>query len=132
VSEEIRPTAVILDRRRRRHRSLEEIANALRANGGFVSQTAKALGMTQRGLEMRLAASKKLRDTKREVVEQYLDYTESQLLRAVENGEGWAIAFFLRHKGRTRGYVENPNASIANFADGLTIEMIDSFVHDEE
>jgi hypothetical protein len=131
VTAELQPTAVIFDRHRRRHRRLEEIANALRANGGFISQTAKALGMTQRGLEMRIASSQVLQDVKREITEEYVDYAESQLLRAVENGEAWAITFFLRHKGRERGYVETPLLQ-ANVTGGSTLEMIDSFVHDEE
>ena len=81
---------------------------------------------------MRLAANKELQDVKRDVVGEYVDYAESQLLKAVENGKAWAIVFFLRHKGQARGYIENPKASIANVAGGLTVEFIDSLVHSED
>jgi hypothetical protein len=50
-----------------------------------------------------------------------LDEAESQLGAAVRRGEGWAVCFLLKTRGRERGYVERSvmdvNAKVMTVAD---------------
>lgn len=41
-----------------------------------------------------------------ETEEALLDFGESKLMVAINKGEGWAICFFLKCKGKSRGWVE--------------------------
>jgi hypothetical protein len=41
-----------------------------------------------------------------------LDAAELSLLRAVDRGEGWAVCFFLKTRGKQRGYVEKTEVEV--------------------
>jgi hypothetical protein len=45
---------------------------------------------------MRIAAMEQLQQVRCEIKEEYLDFSESQLMEAVEKGEAWAICFHLK------------------------------------
>jgi hypothetical protein len=41
-----------------------------------------------------------------EAREQHLDLAETQLISSVKQGQAWAVCFFLKCKGKSRGYIE--------------------------
>ena len=86
--------------------TVDQIAKAIRANGGFITRTAEALGVSAPAISIRVSKSAKLQKVVRETEEFYLDLAESKLMGAINAGEPWAICFFLKCKGKKRGYVE--------------------------
>lgn len=85
---------------------IEEIQEALRKSGGFINKTAEMLGVTGSCISNRLARSKVLRDTRREVEESLLDLAESKLIEGIKSGDKACIFFYLKCKGKHRGYIE--------------------------
>lgn len=86
--------------------SEEAFKTALKKCGGFHTRTAKALGISQQAVSKRIKASETLRAFQVEVQEGFLDMAEFKLLEAVERGEKWAVTFYLKCKGKDRGYIE--------------------------
>jgi len=87
-------------------RSDEEVATALLACGGFMSKAAEKLNMHYTSLSVRVNKSDKLKGLVTHIKETMLDYAELELMKAMKRGESWAICFFLKCKGKERGYVE--------------------------
>ena len=83
-----------------------QIEAVIRGGDCFFSHIATALGVGVSTIRRRVAKSERLTMAMEEVTELQLDLAESQLMKAVERGEGWAICFFLKCKGKCRGYVE--------------------------
>lgn len=88
--------------------TIKQIEEALRANGGFVSKTAIALNVTQSNIYDRIKKSKELQKVKLEIDESFLDLAENQLIKKIKMKDLGAICFYLKCKGKGRGYVEKP------------------------
>jgi len=84
----------------------EQIIEALERNGGFLTQTAKALQCTIQTVQNYIKRDKKIGNAYHQIRETYIDLAESQLIKAVKNGEAWSIAFLLKCQGKHRGWVE--------------------------
>lgn len=67
---------------------------------------AQTFGVTRRGLYKFLDRHPELKETLDDARQSMLDNAESALYKAVLRGESWAVSFFLKTQGRTRGYIE--------------------------
>ena len=103
--------------------TIKQIETALRATGGFVSQAAKKLGISQSAVSNRLAKSEYLRKIREEIEESYLDLAESKLIKKINNDESGPIFFYLKCKGKKRGYIENHNLEVTT-KDGAALQPI--------
>jgi len=84
----------------------EQVEQALRSSGGFVTYAAKQLGCHYITVLQYLKRSAYLRAVRKELDESYLDLTEVELIKKVKTGDLGAICFYLKCKGKRRGYVE--------------------------
>lgn len=89
-----------------RTRSLDEIEQALRDTKGMVSVAAKKLGFQRSALYDRIQKSERLQQAIADEREAMTDTAELALHRAIVNGEAWAVCFYLKTQGKSRGYVE--------------------------
>lgn len=105
-----------------RAHSLEEIERALRAGKGMVSIAAKTLDMTRSGLYERINKTPRLQQVISDEREAMTDTAELSLHRAIVGGEAWAVCFYLKTQGKSRGYVERQEITGAN-GGALTIEI---------
>jgi len=87
-------------------KTIKQIEDALRATGGFVSQAAKKLGISQSAVSNRIAKSKELQEARIEIEESYLDLAESKLIKNINKNDNASIFFYLKCKGKHRGYIE--------------------------
>ena len=85
-------------------RSDEEIAEAIISSGGFISRASEMLGMHYTTVHGRIQKVPALRNLVDHIKEKWLDYGELELLKAMKRGESWAICFYLKCKGKERGY----------------------------
>jgi hypothetical protein len=92
--------------------SIDQIADGLRATGGFISQAAKKLNVTQGAISKRIGQSVKLQKIRKEIDESYLDLTESKLIKKINSDNLGAICFYLKCKGKERGYIEQVDNNI--------------------
>lgn len=86
--------------------TVDQIEAALRNQGGFLSYAAEELNCSQANISQRIKRSERLRKTLREIEESYLDLAESKLLNKVNMEDLGAICFYLKCKGKRRGYIE--------------------------
>lgn len=90
----------------------KDLADALAACKGIlvaaVGWLAKERGksITRQTLAKRIEASERLRAVVAEVEDQTLDWAESRLLELISRGDKTAILFYLKCKGKARGYTE--------------------------
>jgi hypothetical protein len=90
---------------------LHHIEAALRKSAGLVTPAAKLLeaaygSCTPATVRNYLKRYKSLRTVVEETVELNLDLAESKLLAGIGDGNMTGIIFYLKTKGRERGYVE--------------------------
>lgn len=82
------------------------VAGALVELRGNVSAVARRFGVTRSAVHNLIAANDDLRTITADCREQGLDDAEDSLMKAVTEGEAWAVCFFLKTQGKKRGYVE--------------------------
>ena len=90
---------------------LQHVEDALRQAGGIISTAAKILesgygSCTPRTVRNYIKRHPKLAEVVEETVEVNLDTAESQLMTLIANGNVAAVIFYLKTKGKARGYVE--------------------------
>jgi len=85
---------------------VEHVEEALRASGGVVSDAAQKLGCSPASVRNYIRRHKSLQRVLEEVIEANLDLAESALLTAIAQGNMTAVIFYLKTKGRSRGYFE--------------------------
>lgn len=97
---------------RRARISNAQILEALRVTCGNQTQAAKELErqlgihIDRSTISKRIAKDEKLAAAVADVEEIALDMAENALLKAIKNGNITAIIFYLKTKGKNRGYVE--------------------------
>lgn len=98
----------------------EQVAEALRASGGLYSRAAERLLEATGGtcspstITRYVAHHRRLHRVLAEIAEVNLDSAEGRLLDEIKNGNLAAITFYLRTKGRRRGYpvAGNPGTQV--------------------
>jgi hypothetical protein len=92
---------------------IEQCEEAIRKAGGFISHAAAMLGISHQSLSKRISRSDRLQQVRAETTDQHLDLAETKLIEAVKAGEAWAICFYLKCKGKHRGYVERGQVEVS-------------------
>lgn len=85
--------------------TINQIAKTYEKKGGNVSSTCLALNISRQTFYTRKEKSKELRDKLDEIDEALLDFAESKLIQHINEGNLTALLFFLKTKGKKRGYV---------------------------
>ncbi len=94
--------------------SVNAIAEALRASAGIYSAAAAKIGCAPNTVRNYVLRHPELQEVVDEVRENTLDLAESQLLKALGDGNLTAVIFFLKCRGKQRGYVERAELTGAN------------------
>ena len=91
----------------------EEIADALRAAHGLLATTAQILTkvgggrkITRQAVSGRIKRSPELREVAEQAAETLTDLAEQELYKLIKQGDKTAIIFYLKCKGKDRGYIE--------------------------
>lgn len=109
-----------------------QIIKALQQSGGFISQAAKMLNVTRSAVYGRISSDPDIKAAHDEIQESYLDFSESKLLELVKEGNLGAICFYLKCRGKSRGYVERSEVTGAD-GGALTVPAINvNFVKNDK
>jgi len=113
--------------------TVDQIEKSLKAKGGFVSQVAKDLGVTASNIYARIDRSERLKKVKKEIDESYLDLAESKLVKKLNNGDLGALCFYLKCKGKKRGYIEKQQLEHSGDSDNPLVNKIEiEFINPDE
>lgn len=93
----------------------ETVVKAYEKSAGNLSLCAKAIGIDRRTLDRWRKKYPELDAMMRDVEESLLDLCESRLMQNINDGNLTAIIFYLKTKGKHRGYIEGQiiNANIS-------------------
>ena len=92
--------------RPRRRVTKAEALEAIRANHGLMTATARALNCHRATLYRLIERHPDLQEAIDEARDMTTDVAEAALFRAIRQGQPWAVQFYLKTQGKTRGYVE--------------------------
>lgn len=79
---------------------------ALRANLGIVTQACKTVGIDRKRHYIWMNNDPKYKEEVEGITEETVDFAESSLLKQIQEKNTTATIFYLKTKGRKRGYVE--------------------------
>lgn len=102
----------------------------LKAKAGNISETAKALNVSRRCVYDWLEDDLTFKQAYDDQLESLIDFAESKLLSSINNGSDTATIFFLKTKGKVRGYVEKSEIDHTTKGDSLNKAL--SNMTDEE
>lgn len=83
-----------------------EVLEALDKCEGLVYLVRQTLDISEDTWRRYRQAWKSIRDRQKEWNGRNLDTAENRLMKAVKAGKPWAVCFFLKTRGKDRGYVE--------------------------
>jgi hypothetical protein len=89
---------------RRGRRSEDEVISALKATDGMLTYSAMILGVSYNTLRKYVQGNAKVQEVLYEIEEHALDIAETNLQQIAEGGDLKAIIFFLKNKGKRRGF----------------------------
>lgn len=81
---------------------------ALRVKLGIVSAACNEVGINQKTHYNWLKTDAEYKDKAENIQDYVLDFAESALYKQVAQGNTTAIIFFLKTRGKKRGYIERP------------------------
>lgn len=86
--------------------TIEQVKEAIKKNGGFVTRVAAALNCDTRTIYNYYERYPELKEYKEEIQEAFIDLAENKLVENVKNNDNTAIIFLLKCKGKQRGYID--------------------------
>lgn len=89
---------------KRRRLSKKAVLEALMRSGGFIGVAAQMLGCNRKTVTRFLNKNPDVREAAKDVEEELLDLAETKLIQNIRAGKSTDIQFFLRTKGKHRGY----------------------------
>ena len=94
--------------------SIKKIVEVYNKKGCNISATCNALGISRQSFYNYKDSSEKLREQIEEADEAILDFAESKLMQHINDGDVTSLIFFLKTKGKSRGYVERTENVVSN------------------
>ncbi len=87
--------------------TIKQVADALVKSGGRVMEAAKLLKCNFKTIYKYIDKDQRLQILKQDLEELHLDAAESSLMSQIKRGNLTAIIFFLKCKGKRRGWIED-------------------------
>ena len=91
----------------------KQFLSHFRPRRGIVSFACQQVGITRSCYYKWRENDPKFREKADEIEEETIDHVESKLYNAIDKGDLTAIIFYLKTKGKKRGYVEKAEQSIS-------------------
>lgn len=89
----------------------QEYLEALEQNLGIITPTIKQIGLTRWYYDKWLREDPEFKEEVEKIKDSTLDFVESKLLKEINEGNASAMMFYLKCKGKERGYIEQQNIS---------------------
>jgi hypothetical protein len=96
------------------------ILSALEESCGVISTACKSIGMPRSTFYNWVKADDEFKAAVEELQEYTLDVVESELHKQIKKGDTTAIIFYLKTKGKKRGYIEKQEVDLRT-PEGITV-----------
>ena len=106
------------------------VLEAMEKTLGIVTQACKMAGVGRSTFYKWLAEDDEFKKQVQEIDNVVLDFVESKLHKQIDGGNPTSTIFYLKTKGRKRGYIEtkditNNGGSFTNPFEGLTLDQLE-------
>jgi predicted DNA-binding transcriptional regulator AlpA len=102
----------------------KELLSALKKNLGIVSSACDALGVSRTTYYKYYNEDEDFKKQVNDIGEATIDFAESSLFELIRSGNTAATIFFLKTKGKKRGYVEKQQIEIEDQDRNITVEFV--------
>lgn len=102
---------------RKQKYAIEDVISAIEKADGILTDASDLLGCSRQTLHAYVNRYAKVKDAYGQAVEKSLDVAEKSLMKQIRSGNVTAIIFFLKTKGKHRGYIERQEITGADGAD---------------
>lgn len=113
----------------------EQVSQAIIKSHGILTGAAQALGCTRQTVDNYIKKYKTVRDAYAQATEITLDFVETEFLKKIRSGDTTAMIFYLKTRGKHRGYierVENVNRNIEIDVSKLSNEQLERVANGED
>ena len=100
----------------------ETFLQALKLNLGNISQSCKASNIGRQTYYDWVNDDEEFKHSCKDVEESLLDLAENRLLEKIDNSDITAIIFFLKTKGKKRGYIEKQEVELIKPIDDIEFD----------
>ena len=100
----------------------ETFLQALKLNLGNITEACKASNVPRRTYYNWVDADEEFKHSCKDVEESLLDLAENRLLEKIDKYDITAIIFFLKTKGKKRGYIEKQEVELIKPFDRIDLE----------
>ena len=90
----------------------KDFIESLRNNLGHIADACTAANIGRRTYYNWVADDKEFKEDVDHIQDSLLDLAETKLLQNIENNENTAIIFYLKTKGKKRGYIEKQEVEV--------------------
>lgn len=107
----------------------QAMLEALKSSLGNISIACEKVGISRQGYYNWLEQDKdfKFEIDNLSIEERALDFVEGKLFEQIKNGDRTCIIFFLKTKGKKRGYIENGTLEVNLESKGLIKDITDLY-----
>lgn len=106
-----------------RHIKKEAVLDALEKSLGVVTTAVKSVGVARSTFYKWLKEDEAFAKEVKDIENIALDFAESQLHSQIKDGNTSATIFFLKCRGKKRGYIEKSELDITSGDEPITIEF---------
>ena len=97
----------------------EKFLKALESNLGHITDACKSANIHRQTYYMWIEKDKDFKQSCDDVQETFLDLAESKLLEKIKEGDNTCIIFFLKTRGKKRGYIEKQEVELVKPIDDI-------------
>ena len=103
----------------------EQLLQALTKSLGIVSTACASVGMSRTTYYKYYNDDEQFKSQVDDISDIAIDFAESQLFELIKGGNITAVIFYLKTKGKKRGYVEKQELDLGNnFPTNITVEFV--------
>jgi hypothetical protein len=103
----------------------EQLLQALTKSLGIVSTACASVGMSRTTYYKYYNDDEQFKIQVDDISDIAIDFAESQLFELIKGGNITAVIFYLKTKGKKRGYVEKQELDLGNnFPNNITVEFV--------
>ena len=103
----------------------EQLLQALTKSLGIVSTACASVGMSRTTYYKYYNEDKDFKTLVDDISDVAIDFAESQLFELIKGGNITAVIFYLKTKGKKRGYVEKQELDLGNnFPNNITVKVV--------
>lgn len=107
----------------------KRLLNALKQTGGLITPAAQMVGLSRQHVYWLMKHDENFKKEVEDINEETLDFVESKLMEKIREGSEKSIHFYLKTKGKSRGYSDNvditSNGETINTVSNINIKVVE-------